>query len=143
VEDGGISTYPGEPQVEVLQRLGLVFDGDPLRELKGSEAQRLLFEVFSRPLVYTSSGPVVSEEGAEILAQTCTCSLFPANAQYYTNVAADWPEITRLEGSSPSVRVTPSVLVSSQSPRRRLHASGSRKKTSASPRSLSEVSTNA
>jgi hypothetical protein len=110
---------------------------------KGSEAQRLLFEVFSRPLVYTSSGPVVSEEGAEILAQTCTCSLFPANAQYYTNVAADWPEITRLEGSSPSVRVTPSVLVSSQSPRRRLHASGSRKKTSASPRSLSEVSTNA
>ena len=93
-----ISAYAGEPQIEILRRLGLVFDGDPLRELKGSDAQQLLFEVFSRPLAYTSSGPVVPAERAEILAETCMGTLFPANARYYTNVAADSPRDNPLGG---------------------------------------------
>jgi hypothetical protein len=37
-----ISSYANEPQHEVLKRLGLVFDGESLRELKGSEVQALL-----------------------------------------------------------------------------------------------------
>ena len=98
VRYGCISTYPDEPQAEVLRRLGLAFDGDPLRELKGSEAQQLLFEVFSRPLAYTSLGRVVSEERAGVLAETCMGRLFPANARYYTNVAADSPGDNPLGG---------------------------------------------
>jgi hypothetical protein len=73
-----------------LKRLGLVFDGDRLRELKGSEVQALLVEVFARPLAY-STGLVVSAERAQILAETCERSLFPADARFYTNVAADSP----------------------------------------------------
>jgi hypothetical protein len=85
-----ISTYANEPQHEVLKRLGLVFDGEPLRELKGSEVQALLVEVFARPLAY-STGPIVSPERAQSLAETCESSLFPTGARFYTNVAADSP----------------------------------------------------
>jgi hypothetical protein len=85
-----ISTYANEPQHEILKRLGLVFDGDPLRELRGSEVRALLVEVFARPLAY-STGPVVSAERAQILAETCEGSLFPTGARFYTNVAADSP----------------------------------------------------
>jgi hypothetical protein len=85
-----ISTYANEPHLEVLKRLGLVFDGQPLRELDGPEVQALLLEVFSRPLAY-STGPVVPAERAQILAETCKGSLFPTDARFYTNVAADSP----------------------------------------------------
>lgn len=83
-----ISKYAKESQVEVLKRLGLVFEGHPLRELKGVEAQWLLEKVFSRPIA-SSSGTVVSDERAHALAETCMVSLFPSGSQYYTNVAAD------------------------------------------------------
>jgi hypothetical protein len=87
-----ITKYAKESQAEVLKRLGLVFEeGQPLRELKGAEeTQWLLEKVFSSPLAY-SSGPVVSDERAQALAETCMVSLFPSGSQYYTNVAADSP----------------------------------------------------
>lgn len=82
-----VSAYPDEPQVEILKRLGLVFEGHPLRELSASQAQQLLVDIFSRSLAYNSIGPVVSEEHARGLAETSIGTLFPQNARFYTNVA--------------------------------------------------------
>jgi hypothetical protein len=98
VRYGCVSTYRDESQVEILKRLGLVFEGYPLRELRSVEARQLLVEVFARPLAYTSSGPVVSLERARDLAETCLGTLFPASARYYTNVAADSPSDNPLGG---------------------------------------------
>jgi hypothetical protein len=86
-----VTKYAKESQVEVLKRLGLVFDGHPLRELRSAEAQWLLAKVFSRSLAYSSTAPVVSDERAQILAETCLLNLFPSESHYYTNVAANTP----------------------------------------------------